>query len=449
LSELKRQDAELTVTFLADYPSRKRIRSQIEEIQRQIEAERSRVVKTIDIEYSAAMERERLLSAELERQADAVNKMNREIIQYNILKREADSSKEIYNSLLTRLNEAGIAGGLRASNIRIVDDAEVSSGAVTPNHTLHLAWGMFFGLVFGFGLSMFEEYIDRSIKSPNDITRHLRLPALGTVPKLQSLNSPRRFRYSYKYSQNAIVEGVKSDSGSIELAPHASPDSIIAESYRSVRTSFFLLAGSSPARSLVITSAVPSEGKTVTAANLGVIVAQTGARVVIVDADMRKPRMHKVFKCSTVRSNTNGLSGVLQGKSSVKDAVLPTSIKNLFVLPCGPVPSNPAELILSARFKEMMESLKQDFELVILDSPPLSNVSDGRILASASDAAILVVKAFSTSRYIAGRAVQNLEETQVRIAGALLNDLDLRYRTTYSPRYRDRYLYDCYYGHIS
>ncbi len=454
LSDLKRQDAELAVTFAPDYPSRKRIHSQIEEIQKQIESERSRIVKTFEIEYSAALERERLLSVALEQQRNAVNKMNREIIQYNILKREADSSKDIYNGLLTRLKEAGISGGLRASNIRVVDQAEVPKGPVTPNHKMNLAWGLFFGLIFGVGSAVFQEYVDRSIKSPDDVARHLGLPALGTVPRLQSLSFLRGYKYKYGYGygfrfgrrpQNQPMNTDKSDNRSIELAPHDEPTSVIAESYRSVRTSFFLSSGSAPTRSVVITSAVPGEGKTVTAVNTAVSVAQTGARVILVDADMRRPRMHKIFKCA----NEKGLSSVLEGHCSLQDAISETNIKNLFLLSSGPIRPNPGELILSPRFKEVLESLKKDFDLVVLDSPPLSNVSDGRILASVSDAAILVVKAFSTSRYIASRAVQHLAQAQVRIAGVVLNDLDLKHRAGYSARYRDGYVYDRYYGHIT
>jgi capsular exopolysaccharide synthesis family protein len=455
LMELRRQDAELAVTFAPEYPNRKRIRSQIDEVQKEIEAERTRVVKTIEAEYSASVERERLLSVALEQQRDAVNKMNREIIQYNILKRDAESSKDIYNGLLTRLKEAGISGGLRASNIRIVDKAEPPKSPVTPRHSLNLALGSFFGLIFGIGLALFQDHLDSSIKSPDDITRYLGLAALGTVPKLQSLSSLRgygSYKYGYgfrlkrpKSADPAVLPGENSELASIELAPHDSPESVVAESYRSVRTSLFLSSNNEPARCVVVTSAVAGEGKTATAVNTAIIVAQTGARVVLVDADMRRPRVHKIFK----RPDTMGLSGVLAGTCALDQAVSKTSISNLSVLPCGAVPPNPGELILSARFKETLESLKKDYDLVVLDSPPLSNVSDGRILASVSDAAILVVKAFSTSRYIVGRAVQNLAEAQVRIAGVVLNDLDLRYRTAYSPRYRKGYVYDHYYGHIA
>lgn len=452
LLELRRQDAELSVTFAPEYPSRKRVRSQIDEVQKEIEAERNRVVKNVQAEFSAAVERERLLSVALEQQREAVNKMNREIIQYNILKRDADSSKEIYNGLLTRLKEAGISGGLRASNIRIVDKAEAPKAPVAPKHTLNLALGSFFGLIFGLGFVFFQEYIDSSIKSPDDVTRYLGLAALGTVPKLESLLSIRGYR-SYKYgyrlkrakSRNAAAAAGKSDQlKAIELAPHNSPGSVVAESYRFVRTSLFLSAGTDT-RSVVITSAVEGEGKTATAVNTAVIMAQTGARVILIDADMRRPRIHQIFK----QPNSVGLSNVLSGTYELDKAITTTDISNLSVLCCGPVPKNPGELLISPRFREMLESLKRDFDLVILDSPPLSNVSDGRVIASHSDVAILVVKAFATSRYIAGRAVQHLAEAKVHIAGVVLNDLDLRYRTAYSPRYRKGYVYDYYYGHIA
>jgi capsular exopolysaccharide synthesis family protein len=451
LLELRRQDAELSVTFAPEYPSRKRVHSQIDEVQKEIEAERNRSVKTVQAEFSAAMERERLLSVALEQQREAVNKMNREIIQYNILKRDADSSKEIYNGLLTRLKEAGISGGLRASNIRIVDKAEAPKAPVAPKHALNLALGSFFGLVFGLGFAFFQEYIDSSIKSPDDVTRYLGLAALGTVPKLESLFSLRGYSYKYGYrlkrakSRNPAAPAGKNDPlKAIELAPHNSPGSVVAESYRFVRTSLFLAAGADT-RSVVITSAVEGEGKTATAVNTAVIMAQTGARVILIDADMRRPRIHQIFK----QPNSVGLSNVLAGSYELDKAIITTDISNLSVLCCGPVPGNPGELLISPRFKEILEFLKRDFDLVILDSPPLSNVSDGRVIASLSDVAILVVKAFATSRYIAGRAVQHLAEAKVHIAGVVLNDLDLRYRTAYSPRYRKGYVYDYYYGHIA
>ncbi len=450
LVEVQREESELAVSFGADYPSRKRARSQIESYKKAIDAEKEKVVKTVAAEYSAAMERERLLAAALDEQRVTLNRISQEVIHYNILKREAESSKQIYEGLLTRLKEAGITGGLRASNIRVVDTAEIPKSPVKPRRTLNMSLGLIFGLVFGVGLALFQEYIDSSIKSPDDVTRHLRLATLGTVPKLSSLAARKNgYAHGYKYgygrlAKNGGNEGKPEPGLAIELAPHSAPSSMIAESYRTIRTSLLLSFADRPPRSVLVTSALPSEGKTVTAVNTAIALTQTGKRVVLVDADMRKPRMHRIFHLKG-----HGLSSVLAGVIPLKDAISPTVIENLFVIPCGVIPPNPAELILSARFKDIMKALAAEFDYVIVDSPPLSNVSDGRILASSCDVGVLVVKAFSTSRHLANRALEHLAEAQVRVAGVVLNDLDLRLRSVYSAYYSKGYsYYHSYYGHI-
>ena len=433
LAELQREESELAVTFGPEYPSRKRIRGQIEEIQRTVDSEKKKLLLSVEADYRASVERENLLSTELEKQRDLVNRINLDIIQYNILKREVESNKQLYEGILTRLKEAGVSAGLRASNIRIVDRAEVPSNPVKPRKSLNLFLSLFGGLVTGVGLAFFQEYMDNSIKSAEDITRFFKLPTLGMIPKLQSLSGKRKYGYGYRHIQ--ALE--KSDQPrTIDLIAHKSPNSLMAEAYRSVRTSLLLSAPDHPPKSIVITSALPSEGKTATAVNTAVSLTQTGSRVILIDADMRKPRLHQIF-------GTNGgagLSNFLSGSASLKEVIRETAVPNLFVVPCGAVPPNPAELILSDRLRRMIEALSQYFDFVILDSPPLLNVSDARILSTACEASILVVKAFSTSRHLVKRALEDISGSTARLAGTVLNDIDVRSNSGYYP-YSSTYSY--------
>jgi len=443
LSDLQRDESQLAVTFAPDYPGRKRIRSQIEDIQKTVGDERDRVVKTVQAEFSAAVERERLLAGYLQEQRNTVNNINQEIIQYNILKRETDSNKQLYDGLLTRLKEAGVSASLKASNIRVVDRAEIPEFPVRPRKAINLILGSVVGLMFGVGFAFFQEYLDNSIKSPEDVSRYLNMPTLGTIPNLQSLSAGRS--YGYGNSNKEAVDDpnvLLKEKTPLELIVHGSPSSLMAEAYRSMRTSLLLSSAEQPPKVVLITSAVPSEGKTVTAINTAISLTQTGGRVVIVDADMRKPRVHSVFSMG----NRPGLSSFLTGAAELKDVLHESSVANLFVLPCGVIPPNPSELILSSRFNQLIQVLRQYFDYVVVDSPPLTNVSDARILASNTDATILVIKAFSTSRHLAKRAADHLNASHARTVGVILNDLDVHARTGYYSYYSGRYYYPSNYG---
>jgi succinoglycan biosynthesis transport protein ExoP len=452
LNTLQRRDAELSATFGPGNDERKKIQNQIDDTKKSIQAEQDRIVQTIRTEYDSAVNKEQLLASAVQEQENVVTTMNQQIIQYNILKREVESNKALYEGLLTRLGEASVSAGLRASNIRVIDEAEVPRSPVKPQRSLNMALGLLVGLTTGVGLAFFQDYMDSSIKTPDDITKHLKLPILGTVPKIESLNAKRGYGYGkygsgygYGYFKKKPKEGETQQveqKKTIEMAPFNSPSSVIAEAYRSIRTSLLLASADRPPRVVLVTSALPSEGKTSTAVNTAIALTQTGARVVLIDADMRKPRLHRVLQVQ----NTIGLSGVLTGTCDLKQAITETAVPNLFVIPCGVMPPNPAELILSSRLKTMVQTLASHFDFVVMDSPPLSNVSDGRILASSCDAAILVIKALSTSRFMANRAAEYLHDAKIQIAGVVLNDLDLRLRTGgYSTYHSKSYSY--YYSH--
>lgn len=415
LSELRREESELAVTFGPDYPRRRRLQSQIDEITSAIEKERQRVADTVHAEYLAAVERESLMGRALKTQKDEVNRLNEGIIQYNILKREVDSNKQLYDGLLTRLKEAGVSAGLRASNIRIVDRAEVPRYPIRPRTTMNLVLGVLAGLILGLGMAFFQEYLDSTVKGPEVVERFLRAPLLGTIPRLSAATGK-----GYGYGRKR-PEGLQAHTRfGAELVTHLAPASAMGEAYRSMRTSLLLSAPERSPKSIVVTSAVPSEGKTVTAVNTAISLTQTGARVVLIDGDMRKPRVHHILSTD----NAIGLSTFLTGGCSLKSVIRETTIPGLFVIPCSAIPPNPAELILTDRFPKMLEVLGGYFDYVVIDSPPLDHVSDARIIATHTDCAILVIKSQSTSRHLARRALEYLEESRTRIAGIVLNDVD-------------------------
>jgi polysaccharide biosynthesis transport protein len=445
-ADLRRQESNLAVTFGAEYPARQRIRSQIEALEKDINSEKQNGVAAVQAQYAAALERERLLSTDLEQQRKLVYNINQQIIQYSILKREVDSNKQIYDGLLTRLKEAGVSAGLHASNIRVVDRAEIPRSPTSPKKGQNFVLSLAGGLIFGLAIAFFQEYLDNTIKSPDDVTRILQVPTLAIIPKLASIMGSRGYRYGYHQYGAAVVNKVtqkipngKEDepkTASVDLIMHSAPTSLLAEAYRSLRTSLLLSSPDHPPRTVLITSSVPSEGKTATALNLAVSLTQTGARTLIIDADMRKPRVHNVFGLE----NTLGLSSFLTGTATLREVIQQSQVPNLFVIPCGPIPPNPGELILSNRFTRMMEAMREYFDYVIVDSPPLSNVSDGRVLANTCAAVIVVIKACATSRHAIKRAVEHLNDSRSRLAGVVLNDIDVRSRSgDYAYYYKSGY----------
>jgi len=435
LADLQREEAELAVSFKPDYPRRQRIRSQIEENERSVEIEKQRIISTLQSEYTASVRTEELFREIVEIQLDIVNEINAELIQYNILRRQADSNQQLYDGLLTRLSEAQVSAGLRASNIRVVDRAEPESSPVRPRKALNLALGLMGGLTFGVGLAFFQEYMDDSIKSPDDVVRYLHLPTIATVPRYAALSGKASYgTYGNGANTGAAIEDADSR---IELISASLPNSVMAEAFRSMRTSLLLSSADHPPKTVLVTSAMPSEGKTVTAINMAISLAQTGSRVVLMDADMRKPRAHSVFALGA----TPGLSAVLTGSVGLKEVLHEVSVPNLFVIPCGVIPPNPAELLMSTRFRRMLAALREYFDFVVIDSPPIAHVSDARIVSRLSDSTVLVVRAGNTPRHSVAHALGGLVDSHCRVTGVVLNDIDMRakgydsYYSGYSGQY--------------
>ncbi len=416
--DLEKQYAEVTAWVKPNYPKARQVKKQIDAMQAKIDEEKETVTQTIVDEYHAAEAREEYLAKAVEGQKAVVNDLAQRGIQYNILKRDVDSNKQLYEGLLQRMKEAQVSAGLKASNIRIVDSAEIPKGPVKPRIMLNLALGIILGLGVGVGLAFFQEYLDKTLKTPDEVERLLRLPSLGVLPKFE-LNG------ADPVDEDSLVPVAMAEAAALAPSIQTSPESL--EAFRSLRTSILLSASPVP-KVILVTSALPGEGKTTTAINLGATLASLGSRVVVVDCDMRRPSCHR----SVGVQNNPGFVQCLTGRVDLKDAILPVpGVANLSVIPCGPIPPNPAEILSSPTAGELLGKLRIEFDYVLVDSPPLLSVADSRILATQTDAAVLVARAFETPYDIVRRARALLYSADARILGVALNGVDVR-RDAYS-----------------
>jgi capsular polysaccharide biosynthesis protein len=334
LAELERDYSQLTATVKPDYPKAVALEKQIDTLQASLDRQKKALAQNIVDEYRSALDNEKYLAQALEQQKKEVNDIAEKSIQYNILKREVDTSKQLYDGLLQRLKEAQVSAGLKASNIRIVDAAEVPKGPVKPRVLLNLALGVVLGLGLGVGLAFFQEYLDDTLKTPDEVEQLVRLPALGVIPLFSpdgtSKASEGKLISIGHHRQEARPPG-------IQTAP------AVLEAFRSLRTSILLSANPVP-KIILITSALQGEGKTTVTVNLAAMLASLGSRVAIVDCDMRGPACHR----ATGVPNEPGFVQCLTGRVELRDAILPVpGVANLSVVPCGPIPPNPAELLSS------------------------------------------------------------------------------------------------------
>jgi capsular exopolysaccharide synthesis family protein len=299
---------------------------------------------------------------------------------------------------------------------------------------MNLALALAIGLMGGIGLAFFVEYLDSSIKTPDDVDRFIKLPFLGVIPSSASFKlSPRRRQLA---AGRIGGSGVKANSNKVELISYYQAKSRISEAYHNLRTSISLSSGTGrPPKTLLITSSQAVEGKTTTALNLAITLAQTGGKVVVLDCDMRNPRIHRALGLD----NTNGMSTFLSGNSDCSSLIQETEIPNLFAIPAGPIPPNPAVLAGSPRLKQSLALLDGYFDHVVLDSPPMLAVADPRFLATAVDGVVLVVKGGKTPKEAVQRTTRLLQEARAHVIGVLLNNVDIRSADYY---YRSKYY--CY-----
>ena len=416
-AELQRQRASLSEKYGDKHPEMIRLRSQIEETDGKIQVEIAKVVQSTQADYQSALAQEQSLVTALEQQKDEAMALSRKGIDYGVLQRDANTNRQMFDSLLQRAKETGVSAELKSTNIRVIDAATVPADPVSPRKLLNLLLAVFGGGIFAVGLAFFFEYLDNRVKSPDEIKRYLGLPFLGLVPVLDGTES----------AEDALL--------------HTDVPAGFAEAFRGIRTNVLFSSAVEGGRSVVVTSTGPSEGKTLVATNLAVALAQAGQRVLLVDADMRKPRVHQVFHVESVP----GLSNILVGTAKASDAVRPGPVANLWLLLSGVTPPNPAELLASRRFKDFVSTLEQHFDWVVVDTPPVMAVTDATVVAHVAQGVIYVVRCEHTNKRTALTALEQLDSAKVKFLGGILNRVDVQRNSYYYSNYY-RKSYSSYYG---
>ena len=427
--QLEGQYVKQLETFKADHPEMARLKKQMDILRARLDGEIGKIAAGIKNDYESSRRRERLLRQAFEQQKKKAMQMKEKAIQYNILKREADTNRELYKGLLQRMKEAGISAGITASNIQLIDQAELPIAPFKPNKRLNLTLALFVGLFLGIGLAFFFEYLDRSVKTPEDIEQSVRLPFFGMVPEIPH---ERRRRVEKK----ALYP--------VELITFGLPRSMVSEAFRSIRTSILLSFSGNPPKKIAISSPNPAEGKTMIAINTAIAFSQMGAQVLIIEADLRKPRAHRIFD----HENGLGLSNFLSGHAELDSIIKKTGIPNLSCILAGTLPPNPSELLGSCIFKDMIESLSDRFDHIILDAPPILGFADSVILSTSVDGVILVVQGGKTPRETLQRAKDVLVQVNAKILGVVINRVDIR-GSQYDGYGYHYYRYQHYYGEKS
>ncbi len=428
LSTKRQEQANLSARYAGDWPELTQVKREIVELEDQLIDEKQKALAKVRSDYQLAQNHYRTISNALEEQKLLANQLNQDSIQFNILKREVDSNKQLYEGLLQRLKEAGVSAGLRSSNIHIVQPGDVPRGPSAPRHARNMMLGLLMGLMLGVGCAFAIDYFDNTVKTPDELEQFVALPSLGIIPAMGELRDGNR---------KAVGAGKTEETS---VVPYVSPRAAVWEAYRSLRTSILLSHSGKPPRRILVTSALPGEGKTTTAVNTAIVLAQTGARTLLVDLDMRKPEIARRFGLN----GNQGMSIFLSGNSDLSSQIAETPYENLYVIPAGPQPPNPAELVGSERWDKALGLLGDYFQYVVIDSPPILSVADPLILSTKVDGVVLVILAAKTPREAVRKAKGALQNVGATVLGAMINKVDLE-NSHYSYYYRYYYRYG-YYG---
>jgi polysaccharide biosynthesis transport protein len=433
-ADLKIQAAELNTQFGPSYPKLAQVNGQLKEIDAQILAETRKVAGKIRGQYMAALQRENMLHDALEKQKQEENKLNESAIEYSLLKRDLESYRTLYEGLMEKMKEAGVSAGLKSNNFRIVDVARVPTYPIEPNIPRNLAFAFMLGLTSGVGLAFLLEGLDNTVRTTEQAQMISGLPPLGMIPM-----GSRTAREGANTKRLVIATSKEA----VELVTQVRPQSQMAESYRALRTSLLLSNLGAPPKVIMITSALPQEGKTTTSINCAVVLAQKGIRVLLIDADLRRPSIHKTLGMGP----RSGLSNVLTGSATLQQAITRSPVlPNLSVLPAGTPPPNPAELLASTNMRDVLEELRGQYDHIVVDTPPTLSVTDAVVLSPRADAIVLVIRSGQTTKQALRRSRDVLMQVNAKVSGVLLNAVDLsspdyyyyyEYKGKYSRYYRD------------
>jgi exopolysaccharide transport family protein len=395
---LYKRMSELKKKYGRNHPQMVALDSELADIRKRKSIEIRSIINSLKNEYNLADAKEKSLKNALARQKTETLSLNKKAVQYGVLKRQAESSRQMYDLLIRRFKETSLTEEMKIGNIRIIDRAETPTKPVKPRRKLNILLSMIIGLTAGIFIAFFLEYLDNTIKAPDDVKKHLGIPFLGPVPMFASTN------------KNSALPDV--------VAVY-SPKAVASESFRGIRTGILYSSADNTPQTILVTSAGPGEGKTSCASNLAAVMAQSGGRILLLDCDMRRPKLHRMFGINPKM----GLSGVLVKVNQLKDTIQPTGVENLDIIPCGPTPPNPSELLGSDQMRLLLDRLRKRYTRIIIDSSPVTAVTDSVILAKEADAVVLIVRAGETPRPSVKAALDQLAAVEANIIGAVLNSV--------------------------
>jgi polysaccharide biosynthesis transport protein len=415
LNDDRAQLADLNTVYQPEYVKIKRLQAEIDNLQTAFEQTRADILRRVQNDYDEAVQKEKLLAAAYNTQIGEVTGQGEKAIQYNILKRDVDSNRLLYDTMLQQLKQSSIASALRASNLRVVDSASVPGNPFFPNFRMNSAVGMLVGLFLSVGLVIVHERADRTVQQPGEVSLWANLPELGIIPSVGNALKKR-------LENRAMVAAAESEGDKVELITLQHKPSMVAEAFRSVLTSvLFQDEKGDPSRVLVFTSAQASEGKTTIVSNLAIAAAEIRRKVLVVDADMRRPRMHQVFGLA----NDDGLSDLLTEElteASIASCTKASGVPYLDVITAGSITHSATNLIYSPNMIELLEIWRKKYDMIFIDTPPTLQITDARVLGRLADAVILVARANSTTRDALQAVSKRFSEDRIRVMGAILND---------------------------
>jgi len=446
-TRMKNDYTELSEVYGPNHPDMIKRKASLDSMKSNLQDEVQNAVKAAEADYRAALRKENDLKAATDRQVEEVAKTKSNAILYNSIKIEIEHILGQLSSLEGMRKDTEVStklAGLKTGNISIVDYAQIPLSPASPKKMMNILLAIILGIGGGIALCFIVEYLDNTIKGSEDVERLVGLPSLGMIPLLNQDGVKKRsfisgLGSSSVYGKNdpgrrqAMVENAN-----IELINHRHPNFAISEDYRTVRTSILLSQDNSLPKTLAFSSSLPQEGKTVTVANTAVAFAQLGKRVIIIDADLRRPRMHRLFN---VR-NTKGLSGYLTDQDTIEEIVQKTSVENVWLIPSGPIPPNPAELLESDRMRDFLKGIKQEIDFIFIDTPPVLAVVDSLIIGSIAGNVILITQPEKTNRRAFLSSVERLKQSSASIIGVIFNKTAPR-----TKQYHDKsYYYEGYYS---
>jgi capsular exopolysaccharide synthesis family protein len=435
--------------YRGGHPDLQAEQANLAEFQTRLKAEVQRLQESVKADYEATSRTEKLLNDSFLAQKGQMVKLQDNLTDFQILKRDAQTTEQLYQALLSRVKEANIASTMVPSNVAVIDPARLPKFPFKPNNGRNLALATVLGLTLGVGLAFLLEYLDDSIKSPADLEQACYLPSLGVFPLLggkdrsigASLAKPKGWAL-WQYLPWRQRDGKsKPNTADMDLMVYKHPKSALTEAIRHAHTSIMLSAAGKPPCAIMVTSPNPSEGKSMVVANLAQAIALDGHPVIMIDCDLRNPRLHKIFQ----NYSQPGLTSYLTGSASLEEIQRSTSVPNLKLIPCGASPPSPGVLLNSELFRELLAELRQQFRHIIIDTPPVLGFADARIISVLVDGVLMVTKSHSTHKSAGRLAYQLLSRIQAPVMGAVLNGLDT-HGHAYGYHYRYYYGYSSHYG---